>query len=203
MLCETLAPKKINEDICIRNSSAINCSTAAPVGASETTHFNRREYLMKRGWLASLLAAAVVLPMAARGADDAKAPETPPAKATSNSSDTTPAKPLKGRLPQFYAKLSIDPQQKTKIYEIEATFSPKLKALRDQLEALEAEQRDQIKAVLTPEQQDKLKTLIAESRTGKRHEATPAATTTPTPPTDKTTAPTPATTTPTPAPTPK
>jgi len=151
---------------------------------------------MKRGWLASLLAAAVVLPLAARGADDIKTPETPPAKAPSNTGDTTKA--LKGRLPPYYMKLPIDATQKAKIYEIEATFSPKIKALRDQLEALEAEQRDQIKAVLTPEQQEKLKALMAEARTGKRHEKAPAETT-PTAPTDKTTPPNPATPTPAPA----
>jgi len=156
---------------------------------------------MKRGWLASLLAAAVVLPLAARGADDTKTPQTPPAKAPSNSGDTTTAKALKGRLPQYYAKLSIDPQQKTKIYEIEASFTPKLKALREQLEALEAEQRDQIKAVLTPEQQEKLKTLIAEARTGKRHESAPAEAAPPSTP--STTTPSPASTSPAPAPTPK
>ena len=152
---------------------------------------------MKRGWLASLLAAAVVLPMAAHGADDTKTPETPPAKATSNSGDTTTAKALKGRLPPYYMKLPIDAAQKEKIYEIEATFSPKIKALREQLEALEAQQRDQIKAVLTPEQQEKLKTLVAEARTGKRHEKSPAETAPASTPSN-TTPQTPATTTPTP-----
>jgi Spy/CpxP family protein refolding chaperone len=159
---------------------------------------------MKRGWLASLLAAAVVLPMAAHGADDTKTPQTPPAKTPA---DTTTA--LKGRLPPYYAKLSIDATQKTKIYEIEASFTPKLKALHEQLEALEAEQRDQIKAVLTPEQQDKLKTLIAEARAGNRHEKAPTETASPstgsktTPSSPATTTPSPATTSPTPAPPPK
>jgi Spy/CpxP family protein refolding chaperone len=119
-----------------------------------------------------LLAAAVVLPLAARGADDTKAPATTPVKAPS---DATTTKPLKGRLPAYYAKLPVTTDQKQKIYEIEASFAPKIKQLHDQLEALEAEQNQQIKAVLTPEQQEKLKTMIAEAKE-KHHGNAPAKT---------------------------
>ena len=140
---------------------------------------------MKRGWLASLLAAAVVLPMAANGADVTKTPDsTPPVKAPSNASETATAKPLKGRLPPHYAKLPVDAAQKEKIYAIEASFAPKIKALQDQLDALKAEQGEQMKAVLTPEQQEKLKTLIAESA-GKRHGKTSTDTDPKTTPTSK------------------
>ena len=86
---------------------------------------------MKRGWLASLLAAAVVLPMAAHGADVTKtADSTPTVKSPSKTSDTTAGQLLKGRLPQFYAKLPAYGAQRDKIYEIEATFAPKIKASR-------------------------------------------------------------------------
>jgi Spy/CpxP family protein refolding chaperone len=152
---------------------------------------------MKRGWLASLLAAAVVLPMAARGADETKTLETTPAKAPSNSSDATTTKAAKGRLPQYYGKLPVTSDQRQKIYEIEASFAPKIKELREQLEKLEAEQSEQFKAVLTPEQQEKLKTMMAESK-GKRHGRAPADVAPKPAETNKTTPPTSATTTPTP-----
>jgi Spy/CpxP family protein refolding chaperone len=122
---------------------------------------------MKLHWLAALLAAAVALPTAARAADETKSAQTPTASAPSTS-ETPAAKPLKGRLPAFYGKLSIDATQKQKIYEIEATFGPKIKALREQLDSLEADQNEQMRAVLTPDQQEKLKALLAEARS-KRH----------------------------------
>ncbi|HEX3998461.1 MAG TPA: hypothetical protein VHX65_07925 [Pirellulales bacterium] len=128
---------------------------------------------MKRGWLAALLAAATVLPMAARGADDTKTPDAPPAKTAT--STTTPTK-LKGRLPPFYAKLPVDTQQKEKIYAIQAEFAPQIKTLHQQLAKLEADESAQIKAVLTPEQQEKLKELMAESR---HHGKAPASKTAP------------------------
>jgi hypothetical protein len=143
---------------------------------------------MKRGWLASLLAAAVVLPMAARGADEIKTTEpTPAVKSPGNSSDTT-TKSVKGRLPPYYAKLPVTAEQREKIYEIEATFSPKIKALREQLAALEADQSQQFKAVLTPEQQDKLKAMMAEA-TGRRKGKAPSDVTPKGAPTDKSLAP--------------
>lgn len=127
---------------------------------------------MKSGWLAALLAAAVALPTvslpavsmpAARGADNIKTPETTPAKPPSTS-DTAPAKPLKGRLPPYYSKIPVDATQKQKIYEIEASYNEKIKALREQLAALEAQQAEEIKAVLTPEQKEKLKELMADAK---------------------------------------
>jgi len=123
---------------------------------------------MKRGWLASLVAAALVLPMAARGADETKTPEpTPTIKTPATTPDTTKTKTTKGRLPPYYGKLPVTDEQKGKIYEIEASFAPKIKDLRDQLDALEAQRDEQIKAVLTPDQLDKLKAMTAEAK-GKR-----------------------------------
>jgi Spy/CpxP family protein refolding chaperone len=129
-----------------------------------------KERSMKLNWLAAILATAIALPTAARAADETKSAQTPTASAPSTS-ETPAAKPLKGRLPAFYGKLSIDTTQKQKIYEIEASFGPKIKALREQLESLEADENDQMRAILTPDQQEKLKALIAEARS-KRHGAT-------------------------------
>jgi Spy/CpxP family protein refolding chaperone len=127
---------------------------------------------MKRGWLASLVAAALVLPMAARGADETKTPEpTPTVKTPGTAPDTTkPRKAAKGRLPPYYGKLPVTDEQRAKIYAIEGSFSPRIQDLRDQIDALEGQRDEQIKALLTPEQLDKLKAMMAEAkakRTGK------------------------------------
>ncbi len=127
---------------------------------------------MKRGWLALLVAAALVLPMAARGADETKTPEpTPTIKTPGAAPDTTkPRKAAKGRLPPYYGKLPVTDEQRAKIYAIEGSFSPRIQDLRDQIDALEGQRDEQIKALLTPEQLDKLKAMMAEAkakRTGK------------------------------------
>jgi hypothetical protein len=120
---------------------------------------------MKLGLFTSLVAAACVLPLAARGADESQTPvPTPAVKTPGTTPDTTTTKATKGRLPPFYGKLPVSAEQREKIYAVEATFAPKIKDLRDQLAALEAQRDEQIKAVLTPEQLDKLKAMMAEAK---------------------------------------
>src|SRR5947209_6497823 len=73
------------------------------------------------------------------------------------------AKYFKGRLQRNFAKLERDAQKK-KIYQIESDYAPKVKAIRDQLSALTAQEDQEIRAVLTPEQLKKLDELTAESK---------------------------------------
>ena len=128
---------------------------------------------MKHVWLASLLLAAVGWTAGiGRAADATPAKDspqpstqtTPPSTVpkTADSADTGKTK-LKGRLPAYYSKL-VDKDQKQKIYEIDSSFDPKIKDLKKQMEALIAQRDEQIKAVLTPEQQTKLADLIAEAK---------------------------------------
>jgi hypothetical protein len=122
---------------------------------------------MKKTLLVKLaLLIAVVFPAAiVRGADDPKTggPATPKAAAKDSTDDPEMKKDFKGRLPRNFAKLVSDSQKK-KIYQIESDYAPKLKALRDQLSALTAQEDQEIRAVLTPEQVKKLDELTAESK---------------------------------------
>ena len=123
---------------------------------------------MKRGWLASLLAAAVVLPFGAERM-------TPRLRKRRRQSAEQFGRHDHGQ--------GAERQASAVLCEAVDRSAAKDEDLRDRsfvhaqaqgvaraARALEAQQRDQIKAVLTPEQQEKLKTLIAEARTGTRHE---------------------------------
>jgi hypothetical protein len=121
---------------------------------------------MKVPILKLALLVAVVCPVAVvRGADGPAtgAPAKPTAAAKSSTDDPEMAKDFKGRLPPNFAKLVSDAQKK-KIYLIESDYAPKVKALRDQLRALTAQEDQEIRAVLTPEQLKKLDELTAESK---------------------------------------
>jgi hypothetical protein len=121
---------------------------------------------MKLPILTLALLVAVVCPAAVvRGADSPAtgAPGKPTAAAKDSTDDPEMKKDFKGRLPRNFAKLVSDAQKK-KIYLIESDYAPKVKALRDQLSALTAQEDQEIRAVLTPEQLKKLDELTAESK---------------------------------------
>lgn len=136
-------------------------------------HFMRKGTQMKHVWIASLLLAALGWTAGiGRAADATPAKDSPQPTTQSTSQSTAPKTAasadtgktkLKGRLPAYYSKL-VDTDQKQKIYEIDANFDPKIKDLKKQMEALIAQRDEQIKAVLTPEQQSKLADLIAEAK---------------------------------------
>jgi hypothetical protein len=112
------------------------------------------------------LLVAVVCPAAVvRGADGPATggPAKTTATAKGSTDDPEMAKDFKGRLPPNFAKLVSDAQKK-KIYLIESDYAPRVKALRDQLRALTAQEDQEIRAVLTPEQLKKLDELTAESK---------------------------------------
>jgi hypothetical protein len=143
---------------------------------------------MKRVWLAALLAAVMGWTAGmGRGADTAPSTDSPQpttTKAAPKSTDVPDKteEKAKGRLPPFYGKL-VDKDQKEKIYQIEMTFTPKIKDLQRQIDALVAERNEQIKAVLTPEQQAKLADMVADSKSkrgkGKDHSSDSKSSTTP------------------------
>lgn len=58
---------------------------------------------------------------------------------------------LRGRLPDHYPQV-VTPEQREAIYKIQAEYQPRIQALKDQLQALQQEQKEKIAAVLTPEQ---------------------------------------------------
>lgn len=111
----------------------------------------------------------------ARAADDPKAtPATPDKSASAAPKTDTPAadpeKKAKGRLPANFGKVVSD-TQKAKIYQIQGDYAPKIKALREQLAALTAQQDKEMRAVLTPEQVKKLDELTAEAKAKRKAKA--------------------------------
>lgn len=70
-------------------------------------------------------------------------------------------------MPIYYGQV-IDPPQREKITAILVEFSPKINALKTQLEALTKERDEKVAAVLTPEQAKKVEQLKAAARAKRR-----------------------------------
>ncbi len=88
------------------------------------------------------------------------------------------AKKAEGRVPQYYGQVGISDEQKKKIYTIQGGYEDKIAALRKEIAALEEKRDDEVKGVLTADQQKKLAELqeagkkkAAETRTKKKPEA--------------------------------
>jgi len=119
---------------------------------------------MIRYFLAALLALAFMLPawldpvIAQPKADAAKAEKQ--AKRA----------PVKGRLPAYYSQIVTDGQRQ-RIYQIQASYNPKIEALQAQIVALEAQRDEEIRAVLSPVQQRQLDARIAEAQAKKEAKA--------------------------------
>ncbi len=84
-----------------------------------------------------------------------------------SSSWTQEAKPSKkkatGRLPAHYGAV-VTPDQKAKIYSIQAKYAEQIRKLADEMKAL-TEQRDaEVEGVLSAEQKQKVEALRAEGR---------------------------------------
>jgi hypothetical protein len=73
----------------------------------------------------------------------------------------------KGRLPAYYADV-VSQEQREKIYAIQAKYAEQIKALNDQLEALEKKQNDEIAGVLSAEQKEKVEAARAEAAAKKK-----------------------------------
>lgn len=73
-------------------------------------------------------------------------------------------KKARGRLPNYYRAAGVTKAQTEKIYEIQATYRPKIEALEKQLEDLKSKQDAEVEAVLTPEQKKKVEELREAAR---------------------------------------
>jgi Spy/CpxP family protein refolding chaperone len=109
-------------------------------------------------------------------ADEKKADEKPAAVAADNSE---PDKPT-GRLPNNFGKLNLTDEQKTKIYQLQDDYGPKIADLIKQVEQLRIDRDKAIEGVLTAEQKSKLKDLqaaTAQKSAAKKKPTAPAAAT--------------------------
>jgi transketolase len=69
-----------------------------------------------------------------------------------------------GRLPAYYGKVKVTPEQREKILAIQKEYAAKIDPLRKQLDALTKERDAKMEAVLTPEQQKQMEELKAAAK---------------------------------------
>lgn len=79
-------------------------------------------------------------------------------------------KKAKGRLPPYYTDI-VTEEQRTQIYSIQEKHAKRINALREQLEAAEKQQDEEIEGVLTPEQKKKLQEARDEAAAKKKKKA--------------------------------
>jgi Spy/CpxP family protein refolding chaperone len=100
-------------------------------------------------------------------------PERPTAKAKPGDAaekpklfllDVTNARAKSGRVPNGYGQLGLTQQQRERIYGIQAAYSERIKELEAEIEALKAEQSEQIKNVLTDAQRQQIERYEEQAR---------------------------------------
>jgi hypothetical protein len=73
---------------------------------------------------------------------------------------TSQEKKPKGQLPQHWKKLDLSKEQIGKIYSIQGTYKTKIKGLKDQIAALEKQEKGEMFKVLNEEQKEKLRQIV-------------------------------------------
>lgn len=73
----------------------------------------------------------------------------------------------KGRLPPYYKDV-VTAEQREKIYEIQKKYAAQIEDLQSQLESLRQKQEEEIEAVLSKEQLEKVTALKSEADSKKR-----------------------------------
>ncbi|HID23407.1 MAG TPA: hypothetical protein EYP14_13555 [Planctomycetaceae bacterium] len=76
---------------------------------------------------------------------------------------TTRRKPRR-RLPMYYGQIGLSREQREKIYEIQAKYRSQIEELMKQIGALRKKQKEEIEAVLTDEQKERLAKLQEEAQ---------------------------------------
>lgn len=122
---------------------------------------------VRRSWLRIVSAAALSVLVSA-GPNSLRAADEKPAVKSEAGAEKKPGKKppadYRGPLPFYYGKV-IAPDQKEKIYGIQAKYEAEIAALQKQVKELTAKRDAEIDAVLTPEQREKVAALRAEAKT--------------------------------------
>ena len=90
------------------------------------------------------------------------------AAAPQNEAPASPRAQARGRLPNYYRQV-VTPDQREKIYAVQSKYVEQIEALEKQIAEIEAKRDAEVLALLSPEQQEKVKMLEEEAR--KRREA--------------------------------
>jgi cell division protein ZapA (FtsZ GTPase activity inhibitor) len=87
-----------------------------------------------------------------------------PGKRAGKGSAANKADKSSGRVPAYYAKVQITPEQREKILSIQKDFAAKIDPLRKQLDDLTKDRDAKMAAVLTPEQQKQIDEMKAAAK---------------------------------------
>jgi Spy/CpxP family protein refolding chaperone len=90
---------------------------------------------------------------------EAKTTKTDAKPAAAAKKADAPAK-AKGRLPNYYGKLELSPEQRDKIYSIQALYQTQIDEAEAKLAELKSKQDAEVSAVLTKEQREKFDELV-------------------------------------------
>jgi len=126
----------------------------------------KRPMVIGAGWIALVWLAAMVL----AASNPAFAQDAASGRPGKGASADKPQKSA-GRLPPYYGKVKVTPEQREKILAIQQEYAAKIDPLRKQLDALTKERDAKMAAVLTPEQQkqiDEMKAAAKKAREGKK-----------------------------------
>ena len=122
---------------------------------------------VRRSWL-RIVSAATLSMLVSAGPISLRAADEKPAVKSEAGAEKKPGKKspadYRGPLPFYYGKV-IAPDQKEKIYDIQAKYEAELSALQKQGKELLAKRDAEIDAVLTPEQREKVAAMRAEAKT--------------------------------------
>jgi hypothetical protein len=94
-------------------------------------------------------------------------------KAAKKADKSTADNAQRPRLPNHFADV-VDAQQRETILRVYERYAPKIKALREQLAALQNERNQEIRSVLTAEQQAQVDARIAAARAKRKSAAATA-----------------------------
>ena len=92
--------------------------------------------------------------------------ETDSPKASAKETKATPKK-SKGRLPNHYGKLELSPEQRDKIYKIQADYQPQIDSLKKQLDKLNKKRNTEYETILSASQKTNLEKLLTEAASKK------------------------------------
>jgi hypothetical protein len=78
-----------------------------------------------------------------------------------------------GRLPSHFGQV-VTKEQREKIYAVQAKFTDQILKLRGQIEALETQQKEEVEAVLTPEQREQVAKMAEDAKSKRSKKSVPA-----------------------------
>ncbi len=120
---------------------------------------------------ASLVVAGLAAVAGVAAQDVSPAPGRPVGQTEKDNAARVAPGPVRGRLPAYYGQV-VTEEQRQRIYAIQTKHRLRIQTLEAELKALRAEQRQQVEAVLSPEQHSRVADLRLKARESRSQKAT-------------------------------